>query len=90
MKRSYKIVVTGTVQGVGFRMHTRRQAQSLRITGWVKNQPDGSVLISAEGEEHDLELFLQWCHKGPDNARVQEVEVLDQPVKGYGHFDVRY
>jgi acylphosphatase len=90
MKQNYRIVIQGNVQGVGFRFHTRKEAQKLGITGWVKNQPDGTVLIDAEGEIKNLGVFVAWCHKGPALARVHDVDVTEEPVKGYENFDVRY
>jgi acylphosphatase len=64
-KLLYKIHVRGFVQGVGFRWSTVREARSRHIAGRVKNLPDGSVFIEAEGSEDQLKAFVEWCKEGP-------------------------
>lgn len=66
--------ISGLVQGVSFRWHTRRIAQSLGLAGWVKNLFDGSVEVVAEGPEEALRELLAWCRQGPELARVERVE----------------
>jgi len=68
------IRVKGLVQGVFFRAHTKRLADKLGLTGRVKNEDDGSVVIVAEGPEEKLRELLSWCKKGPPGAKVEEVE----------------
>nr|MDO8111271.1 acylphosphatase [Candidatus Sigynarchaeota archaeon] len=67
-------IIEGEVQGVGFRWHTQRRAESLHLTGWVKNLDDGRVEVVAEGNKTDLEQLLAWLDKGPSNAAVTGVE----------------
>ncbi|MBW1904459.1 MAG: acylphosphatase [Deltaproteobacteria bacterium] len=73
------LVVRGRVQGVYFRATAQREARQHGLSGWVKNRPDGSVEIVAEGEEDDvkdfLKDFLAWSHDGPSTARVDAVDV---------------
>lgn len=64
-KMLYRINVSGRVQGVGFRYSTVREAKRLGITGFVKNQYDGSVYIEAEGSADQLFNFVEWCRRGP-------------------------
>lgn len=90
MKKLYKIKIEGTVQGVGFRYHARKQAQMLGLSGWVKNQSDGSVLIVAEGDIDLLEQLVGWCHEGPRSARVHQVAVKKEEPRGIEGFDVKY
>ncbi|MFX1316022.1 MAG: acylphosphatase [Promethearchaeota archaeon] len=73
MKR-IKINVYGLVQGVFFRYTTKKFAQKLGLTGYVKNMPDGSVLIEAEGSEDKLLQLLNFSKKGPKYANVEKVE----------------
>ncbi len=82
------ILCTGKVQGVFFRASTRDQARAIGLNGWVKNQPDGSVLIHAEGGEDAIKQFVDWCKKGPPQARVAGVEVSDAEIKGFDSFDI--
>ena len=80
MKR-IRIFVYGKVQGVFFRYHTRRKAQSLGIKGWVKNREDGSVEILADGMEETLKNFVRWCRLGPPDARVEKIEIIEEKIK---------
>jgi len=67
-------VVSGRVQGVGFRYSAARQARALGITGTVANLPDGSVEVLAEGPLPDLERLLEWLRDGPPGAHVYGVD----------------
>lgn len=69
------ILVTGRVQGVFFRQSALGEAQRLGISGWVQNLPDGRVEAEVEGERAQLEGFVEWCHRGPPAAQVEEVRV---------------
>lgn len=68
-----KLLITGEVQGVFFRASALEQAQSLRVTGWVQNLPDGSVELVAEGPKYALDELIAWCKQGPPDAKVSEV-----------------
>lgn len=82
----------GRVQGVYFRSYTRRQAESLGITGWVRNCPDGQVEAVLEGEEKDVHRMIDWCRLGPPGAYVTDVKVQWEPYdKGeFDSFHIRY
>lgn len=69
--KRYKI--TGRVQGVFFRATTKDHADALGINGWVRNCPDGSVEVFAEGTQQQLNRFEAWLHRGPPAARVEAV-----------------
>ncbi len=84
----YDIHVYGKVQGVFFRASARHRAMLLDITGFAKNEPDGSVYIEAEGEEQSLALFIGWCHEGPERAVVSRVDVITAPLKNFSSFEV--
>lgn len=68
------IIISGLVQGVFFRKNTEITAQKLGLFGRVQNVPDGSVEILAEGEQQNLQKLVEWCHKGPPQARVDKIE----------------
>jgi acylphosphatase len=74
--------VEGRVQGVCFRYYTRRRATELELSGWVKNQPDGSVRVLAEGPRDRLDQLLSFLHQGPEAARVDRVTTDWQPHQG--------
>ncbi len=86
------IVVSGAVQGVGFRYFTLRTAEQLGLAGWVRNRPNGDVEIEAEGGIDALEKLIEAVGKGPDWSRVKNVKVEDIPETGVtdGTFGVRY
>ena len=72
-KKRATIRVVGIVQGVMYRQDARRKAAGMGLLGWIKNEPDGSVLITAEGNKNDLTKFIEWCKHGTPTAEVEEV-----------------
>ncbi len=74
-KKRVSARITGRVQGVGFRNFTRRRARRLDVTGWVRNESDGSVRLEAEGPTDALESLVEAVHEGPRMARVEAVDV---------------
>jgi len=72
------IKVTGRVQGVFFRKATQEKAYELHVTGWVKNCDDDSVEIFAQGEQNNLNKFVEWCKQGPPRARVENIQITDE------------
>ena len=82
--------ISGHVQGVFFRESTRRLAESLDLTGWVRNLPDGRVEAIFEGERDRVERALRWCQRGPNGAQVSEVIVEWEQFAGeFEQFQVR-
>jgi len=85
MSERKQIRVRGRVQGVGFRASARAEALRLGLSGFARNEPDGTVLIEAEGPPAALARFVAWCRRGPGSARVTDVVVCDlAPVGGEG------
>ncbi len=83
--------ISGRVQGVGFRYFTRTTAQQLGVVGWVRNEPDGTVRLEAEGRQEALNTLLDAVHDGPPSARVEEVDVTWDAAQGeFEHFEVAY
>ena len=76
------VIVSGRVQGVFFRAYTRETAMALKLTGWVRNLPDGRVETVFEGEDTNVQSMLEWCKKGPPHALVNDVEVAEEPWSG--------
>ena len=89
MQQGIEIRVYGRVQGVWFRGSTQLQAQALQVTGWVCNEPDGSVLIQAFGTRDQLEELKSWCHQGPQHARVDHLDIREIPFENHPEFIVR-
>jgi DNA ligase D-like protein (predicted 3'-phosphoesterase) len=88
-EKSFRAIVRGKVQGVGFRDATVRKARELRIFGWVRNAEDGTVVVHAEGPEAAVEELVGFLGDGPPPARVDEVEVEGTKVEGHEQFAVR-
>lgn len=85
------VIISGRVQGVFFRMETRRMAHLIGVKGWVRNMIDGRVEAVFEGDEEKVLSILKWCGQGPLNADVTGTEVGWEPFSGeYDSFDIRY
>jgi acylphosphatase len=82
MKVRAHIFVSGRVQGVFFRDHTRRWASSLALNGWVRNMGDGRVEVVAEGEKENLDRFIAKLNQGPPMSKVDQVEVTWEDFQG--------
>ena len=84
-----RFVVSGRVQGVGFRYAACVEAQRLGVTGWVRNLPNGDVEALACGEPDSMRAFAQWLWQGPRTARVTGVVAVDAPAQPHRAFEVR-
>ena len=82
------ITVKGKVQGVFYRASTKAVADQLGVRGTIKNDPNGDVIIEAEADKQTLDLFLDWCHEGPQDAQVTTVETNEGELKNYRNFEV--
>ena len=69
------LLIRGRVQGVFFRATAQREARRLGVTGWVRNRPDGSIELLAEGDEDAIKELSSWANHGPSAARVDGVDV---------------
>lgn len=77
MDVTVQILVKGKVQGVFYRKSAKNVADQLMLTGWVKNLQNGQVEIYAQGSEDLVNQFIEWCHKGPENAVVTDIQVKE-------------
>lgn len=84
-----RVIVSGRVQGVFFRDSTRRAAESRGVSGWVRNNDDGTVEAWFEGEPDAVESMVAWARSGPSRADVDDVDVSDAEPEGLTSFDVR-
>ncbi|MBC8257905.1 MAG: acylphosphatase [SAR324 cluster bacterium] len=82
------LIITGRVQGVGFRYSAKNKADSLGINGHVRNQSDGSVFVTAQGEKAAINIFVQWCHQGPTAAIVHAIEKVPRTPDNFIKFDI--
>ena len=86
-----RLVITGRVQGVGFRAWTRREARRRGLRGWVRNRSDGSVEALLQGEAAAVARVVDWARRGPPSARVDELHENElEPLEGeYARFEER-
>jgi acylphosphatase len=85
------VIISGRVQGVFFRMETKRAADSCEVLGWVRNRRDGTVEAIFEGNEENVNSILEWCKGGPRLADVKKVDVeLEDYTGDYYEFELRY
>lgn len=87
--KQLQLFIRGRVQGVYFRASTQREAKRLGLSGWVRNRPDGSLEILAEGEETAIHDLYGWAQRGPTGARVERVETRWRSFTGdYADFQI--
>jgi len=85
-----RVLISGRVQGVGFRFSTREEATRRGVAGWVKNRPDGRVEAVFEGTEAQVEGMIHWCHQGPRSAQPTGVEVHCETPEGLQGFEIHH
>jgi len=84
-------IISGRVQGVFFRVETKRAADGFGVFGWVKNRRDGTVEALFEGDQDRVDAVLEWCKEGPAHAQVSDVKVEWEDYTGeYSGFDITY
>lgn len=89
-KKSTKFIVSGMVQGVGFRYHTCHEGIKRGLTGYAKNLDNGDVEVVACGDEAQLASFHEWIRQGPRSAHVSRLVSEEVEFKAYKGFEIRY
>lgn len=90
MKKQIVLKIYGRVQGVFFRDFSQKKARGLNLSGWVRNEPDGTVAIVAKGDEKELKELIEWCQGGTDHAEVEKVDIKwVEPVGQFNDFIVK-
>ncbi|PSP18395.1 MAG: acylphosphatase [Cyanobacteria bacterium QS_8_64_29] len=84
-----RALISGKVQGVGYRLSALSQARQLGVSGWARNLPDGRVEAVLEGEEAAVRQMLDWCQHGPAAAEVRDVSIEYQQPEGLQGFETR-
>ena len=88
VQKRISLLITGKVQGVGYRYSVKLKAKSMAIRGYVRNQPDGSVFVTVQGENTAVENFVKWCYKGPSAALVRGVEKIPGSIEDFSEFKI--
>ena len=87
----YEVKISGRVQGVGFRFFTEKKAAELNIKGWVKNTRFGDVEVIAQGEETDMDTFIDYLQIGPPLAKVNKISKYKmQDLSDFNIFSIKY
>ncbi len=90
-KKTFKIIVSGRVQGVGFRYYAESRANKYAVNGYVRNRPDDKVDIICQGEKEDLDQFIEEIKKGPAFSVVTNVDIEEiQNPKNYNTFEIKF
>lgn len=84
-----RAIVSGEVQGVGFRANARAEARRLGVAGFARNRSDGTVEVEVEGPDAVVATMLRWLRRGPRWASVDTVTVTEVEPRGSGSFDIR-
>jgi acylphosphatase len=86
-----RAVISGRVQGVFFRLETKKAAARYGVFGWVRNQRDGTVAAVFEGSKENVDSMLDWCKHGPPIAKVLDVDVTREKYRGeFNGFEIKY
>ncbi|MFI4956316.1 MAG: acylphosphatase [Gammaproteobacteria bacterium] len=88
MSNCIAFIIEGKVQGVFYRAEAQKEAQRLGLTGFVRNEPEGTVLAVACGEPEALAAFELWLWKGPAHANVSNVRKSTSKLGPFSRFDV--
>ncbi|MDD2670769.1 MAG: acylphosphatase [Syntrophales bacterium] len=90
-RKRVKITISGRVQGVSFRAWTKRTAESMELTGWVRNLHNGDVEAVFEGPEDKVREMVEWCRKGPRLADVTGIQISEEAWRGeFRNFSIRF
>ncbi len=87
--KAYRIIITGVVQGIGYRYFTRMAANRVGVFGWVRNCPDGSVEIHSEGDEASLSRFMDEVRKGPSGLILKTFTATETAPDFFYGFEIR-
>tara|TARA_B100000427_G_scaffold64329_1_gene50928 strand:+ start:2784 stop:3074 length:291 start_codon:yes stop_codon:yes gene_type:complete len=79
-KKQYQLTIHGEVQGVFFRKTSLDLATKLQIAGWVKNNTDQTVSLLIKGSNKDCQKMIEWCKKGPKNANISNIDIIEEPA----------
>lgn len=86
----FNIKITGAVQGVFFRIETKKKADELKLKGFVKNEDDGSVYIEIEGTKKTLDIFREWINEHPGYSKIENVFIEEGESENFSTFEIKY
>ncbi len=89
MKKHLNLIISGKIKNVGFRFMAMQAAYKYGVFGFARRKRDGKIYIEAEGEDENMENFVDWCKVGPIGAEVKEIDIEDGEVQEFTAFDVK-
>ncbi len=89
-QHTFRIIVSGRVQGVGYRAFVKEEAQKLHLKGFVKNTSEGNVLIEVTGDQRQIDHLMTACKKGPLLSKVKEVNLINIDPVYYDSFEISF
>ncbi len=88
MKKSVRLYITGTVQGIFFRMFVKENAERYNVKGFVRNLEDGRIEVFAEGNVDDVNKIIELCKKGPKHSQIRNVEIKPERFQDFRVFKI--
>ena len=88
MKKSVRVYIEGTVQGIFFRAFVKENAERHNVKGFVRNLENGRVEIFLEGNNDDVDKMIELCHTGPKHSKIKNVEVKDEKFQDFKTFKI--
>ncbi len=88
MKKSVRLYIDGTVQGVFFRVFIKENAERYNLKGFTRNLDNGKIEVFIEGDSGDVEKMIELCKKGPKHSQIKKVEMKPEPFQGFKNFKV--
>ncbi len=90
MKKHLNLIISGKVQHIGFRFMAMQAAYKYGVFGFARNKSNGTIYIEVEGEDENMNNFLDWCKVGPVGASIKEIEMEEGEMKDFTAFDVKH
>ncbi|MEK6925752.1 MAG: acylphosphatase [Nanoarchaeota archaeon] len=88
MKKSLRLYITGTVQGIFYRSFVKENAEKLNVKGFVRNLEDGRVEVFLEGDPDPVNKMIELCKQGPKHSQIKNIELKEEPFQGFKVFKV--
>lgn len=88
MKKSVRLYIDGTVQGVFFRVFIKENAERYNLKGFTRNLENGKIEVFVEGDSDKVDKMIELCKKGPKHAQIKKVEVKSEPFQGFKIFKI--
>lgn len=88
MKKSIRIYISGTVQGIFFRGFVKENAEKYNVKGFVRNLEDGRVEVFLEGNNEDVDKMIELCKKGPKHSEIKSIELKDEKFQDFKTFKI--